>query len=189
MAKAKYLSEKEFKLVLAVIAQGRNPARNRIMFMLSHLSGMRVGEIAALKIGDILDQQGNVMNEIRLSADQTKGNRSRSVIISERLKRELKDYVSTIKINDSNKPFIRSQKSRSGFSANSLAQEFMKIYQRAGIKGASSHSGRRSFITNLANKGISVRILQSLAGHRSIATTQHYIEVNDGLLRTAVNML
>jgi integrase/recombinase XerD len=62
-------------------------------------------------------------------------------------------------------------------------------YKEAKIEGASSHSGRRGFITNLANKGVHVRILQELAGHSSIAVTQKYIDVNQDKLRTAVEML
>ena len=60
------------------------------------------------------------------------------------------------------------------------------IYRRAGIEGATSHSGRRSFITTLASKGIGVRVLASLAGRRSVATTQAYIDVNDEMKRAAV---
>lgn len=62
------------------------------------------------------------------------------------------------------------------------------IHRHAGIEGATSHSGRRSFITTLASKGIGVRVLASLAGHRSIATTQAYIDVNDEMKRAAVEL-
>lgn len=65
----------------------------------------------------------------------------------------------------------------------------MGFIAREGIAGASSHSGRRTFITNLAAKGISVRVLASLAGHKSIATTQRYIDVNDDMKRRAVELV
>ncbi|MDP4300215.1 tyrosine-type recombinase/integrase, partial [Leptothrix discophora] len=55
-------------------------------------------------------------------------------------------------------------------------------------EGATSHSGRRTFITNLAAQGVSVRVLAALAGHRSIQTTQRYIDVNDNMLRRAVEL-
>jgi integrase/recombinase XerD len=70
-----------------------------------------------------------------------------------------------------------------------MCQHFYWLYKNAGIAGASSHSGRRTFITNLANLGISVRILASLAGHRSIAVTQQYIDVNDDMKRRAVELV
>ncbi|WP_083855902.1 site-specific integrase [Reyranella massiliensis] len=78
---------------------------------------------------------------------------------------------------------------RTAFSANTLCQTVNAMYRRAGISGAISHSGRRSFITTLATKGIGVRVLASLAGHRSIATTQAYIDVNDAMKRAAVELI
>jgi integrase/recombinase XerD len=70
-----------------------------------------------------------------------------------------------------------------------MCQLFLNIYSSCGIKGASSHSGRRTFITNLASKSVSVRVLAELAGHSSIATTQRYIDVNDEQLRKAVELV
>jgi integrase/recombinase XerD len=58
-----------------------------------------------------------------------------------------------------------------------------------GQASATSHNGRRSFITDLATKEISVRVLAALAGHQSIATTQRYIDVNDEMLRNAVELV
>ena len=77
----------------------------------------------------------------------------------------------------------------SDLSPNSLCQLFFWLYRNAGVTGASSHSGRRSFITKLASKGISVRVLASMAGHRSISTTQAYIDVNDDMKRAAVELI
>ena len=54
---------------------------------------------------------------------------------------------------------------------------------------ASSHSGRRSFITNLSEKGISTRVIQELARHSSMMTTQRYIDVSNDKLKNAVNAL
>jgi integrase/recombinase XerD len=77
---------------------------------------------------------------------------------------------------------------RCSFTANTLTQHFYWLYRKAGITGASSHSGRKTFLTNLANQGVSVFVLASLAGHRSIATTQRYITVNDDVKRRAVEL-
>ncbi|RLA43537.1 MAG: site-specific integrase, partial [Gammaproteobacteria bacterium] len=88
----------------------------------------------------------------------------------------------------SNRPLIRSQKG-AAFSANSLCQLFLRIYSAAGIDGASSHSGRRTFITNLAHKGVSAKVLMTLAGHQHMSTTQRYIDVNDRMLKEAVELV
>jgi integrase/recombinase XerD len=63
------------------------------------------------------------------------------------------------------------------------------MYARAGIKGASSHSGRKTFLTSLASQGVSVFVLAALAGHKSIATTQRYVTVNDDTKRRAVELV
>lgn len=83
---------------------------------------------------------------------------------------------------------IASQKG-GAFSANSLCQLLGRLYDAAGINGASSHSGRCWFITHLAHKGVSAKVIMALAGHKSLATTQRYIEVNDELLSRAVETL
>ena len=62
------------------------------------------------------------------------------------------------------------------------------IYARAGMEGATSHSGRRSLITSLASKGVGVRVLAAIAGHRDIRVTQSYIDVNDTMMRAAVEL-
>lgn len=188
MPQAKVLSDKELKIVLATIAQGRHAARNRAMILTSFWTGMRVGEMAALKIGDVVNPDGSIKDEIRLKAEQTKGDRGRVVMLGDKIRRELVVYVATIKLDDPTRPFFYTQRTRHGFSANSLCQHFKQVYSEAGITSASSHSGRRTFITTLAHKGVSVRVLMALAGHRNMSTTQRYIDLNDEMIKTAVNL-
>ena len=76
-----------------------------------------------------------------------------------------------------------------GFTAQTVVNLFKRIYQLAGIDGASSHSGRRQFVTNLADKGINARVVQALARHKHLGTTQRYIDINDNKLRAAVELL
>ena len=73
--------------------------------------------------------------------------------------------------------------------AQTVVNLFKRIYQLAGIDGASSHSGRRQFVTNLADKGINARVVQALARHKHLSTTQRYIDINDNKLRAAVELL
>jgi integrase/recombinase XerD len=70
-----------------------------------------------------------------------------------------------------------------------LAQHFHYLYRRANVYGASSHSGRKTFITSLASQGVSVFVLASLAGHRQISTTQKYVTTNDDMKRRAVELV
>jgi integrase/recombinase XerD len=187
---AKTLTQTEIRRVLDYVATRKHSARNRAVIMTTFLSGMRVGEVASLKYSDVVDSSGAIKAEIQLTAAQTKGNQARIVFVSERLRKELELYCRSYIPTKTNQKLFYSQKANSnGFSANTLTQFFHYLYKRVGIDGASSHSGRRTFITNLASKGIGVRVLMSLAGHRSITTTQAYIDVNDEMKRRAVELV
>jgi integrase/recombinase XerD len=95
-----------------------------------------------------------------------------------------------VTMTDTSRALFTTQKNPNrGFSASTLAQHFHYMYKNAGIMGASSHSSRRSFITKLSEMGVSVRVLMDLAGHRSLAVTQKYIESNPKLMRSAVELL
>lgn len=191
MAKqAKTLNQQELRKVLDYISTRKHSARNRALLMTTFLSGMRVGEVSSLRFKDVVDNDGNIRNEIRLTPEMTKGEFARVVFVNERLRKELQQYTRFYSPQDNTLKFFYSQKRHSdGFNANTLTQHFHFLYKRAGIDGASSHSGRRSFITNLASKGVSVRVLMSLAGHRSISTTQAYIDINDNMLRSAIELV
>ena len=189
MKQAKTLKPDELKLVLAYIAVRRHAARNKTIVLASFLSGMRAHELASLKIGDVVDEDARIRSEIVLTPAQTKGRRARRVFVNAKLKRELATYLKSDCANKPpSSPLFVSQKGKA-FSPNTMCQLFLNIYSGCGLKGASSHSGRRTFITNLASKSVSVRVLAELAGHSSIATTQRYIEVNDEQLRKAVELL
>ena len=188
MAQAKTLTQTEIDQVLRYASTRQYPERNRAIILTSFLTGMRVAEIASLKLGDIVNDDGAIKNEIKLSASQTKGGHPRTVFISSKLKAELESYLKTRHIKDSTIAFFHTDR-KLKFTANGLCVWFFQLYKNVGICGGSSHSGRKFFITTLANKGIGVRILASLAGHRSIAVTQRYIEVNDEQKRNAVELI
>ena len=199
MAQAKVLSDKDIRKVLLYIASRKHATRNRAMFVLLNSTGMRVGELAALRLSSVLTPTGEIVDEIRLSADQTKGSRGRTVVLSQKAQEEIKNYLQTrfklkdllaVTLTDTSRALFTTQKNPNrGFSASTLTQHFHYIYKGAGINGASSHSSRRSFITNLANMGVSVRVLMELAGHRQLSTVQKYIDVNPSMMRKAVELL
>jgi len=188
MAQAKTLTQAELDQVLRYVSAKKFPERNRAIILMSFWSGLRVGEISALKMGDVVNEDGTIRAEIRLSAEQTKGGQPRTVFLPSKLTVELANYLKTKYAKNPDLPFFYTHR-RVGFTANGLCVWFFAMYRGAGIAGASSHSGRRNFITTLANKGISVRVLASLAGHKSIAVTQKYIDANDDMKRNAVELI
>lgn len=188
MSQAKTLTASEIEQVLAFISTRRFALRNRVMLLMGLWSGMRVGSISALLVGDVLNDDGTVKAEVRLRGTQIKGGRPQTVFLPQKLQVELQRYMDIRRVTDMTQPLFVTAGAKP-FSANVLAQHFFWLYKKAGIAGASSHSSRRTFITNLASKGISVRVLASLANHASIAVTQRYIDCNDDMKRNAVEMV
>ena len=199
MAQARVLTERELRKVLNFCNTQPHAARNRAMLLCTHQAGMRVGEVAALRICDVLAADGEILEEISLSANQTKGNNSRTVLVPKKLRDELENFLKqrfglkdllAVTYTDTQRALFPTQKNpKRGFTANTLCQLFHKIYKSSQMTGATSHSGRRTFITKLADKGVGVRVLMALAGHKSIATTQRYIELNPTVMKAAVELI
>lgn len=190
MAAAKSLTPAELERVLDYISKQPNAARNRLMLLMTVAAGLRVSEVAGLTLGDVLDSTGAVRAEIYLAAHRVKHGHARTIYLNSRLQQELADYIGQRVNTDAAFPlFPTSRGPRRCFSANTLAQHFYWLYKRSGIRGASSHSGRKTFLTSLASQGVSVFVLASLAGHKSISTTQRYITVNDEVKRRAVELV
>ena len=197
MKQARTLTEKELKRLLAVIATRRYAERDRAMVLLTHLAGMRIGEVSALTVGDALDRNGDIVPEINLAAHQTKGAHARTVVLSTRMRQELRDYMAWYQSShrgqqtqqlDRTLPLFPTQK-RSGFTANTACYHLFMLYRDAGFDGASSHSGRRSFLTNLSQKAVPLKVMMELAGHRQAQTTMRYVSVTPDMKRAAVEQL
>ena len=93
MGQATILTEAEQKKVLKVISVSSHSQRNRAAFLLSAWAGLRVGEISALKVGDVVNADGSIAQEIKLSKSQTKGDKARLVFLNDKLRKELALYV------------------------------------------------------------------------------------------------
>ena len=188
MKQALTLSDSQYKQVIAFCNTRKHTLRDQTIVHISFLAGLRAIEIAGLRVGDVFDDAGAVRSQFTISGKQTKGGETRTVYVSRKLRRALEQYRSVTEDRSSNGPLFMTQLRRS-FSANTMCQLFLQIYKDCGLRGASSHSGRRTFITKLANTGINVRLLAALAGHSDISTTQRYIDVNDTQLANAVELI
>jgi len=187
---AKVLTPEEIRRVLDYVATRSHSARNRAMFLTMLYAMLRVKECASLRYEDVLDTEGKIKTEIYLSPEQTKGSKGNTVFVSEKLRKELHNYIKAVPpkaITD--KLFYSQKRQKDGWDSNTLCQFFHRLFRNCAISGASSHSPRRTGITNLADKGISVRVLQSIARHANISTTQCYIDVNDAMKRKAIELV
>ena len=188
MRQAQTLNEAQLRRVIKYTRSRRHPVRDETIILTSFYAGLRAKEIAALTVGNVFDEEGNVRTQFILSAAQSKGGQTRTVYLNQRFRKALLEYSACIRITDPQRPLFESQKG-GHFSANTMCQLFLDIYKAVGLKDASSHSGRRTYITRLANKGVGVRLLAELAGHSHISTTQRYIDVNSEQLSEAVELL
>ena len=188
MRQAQTLNEAQLRRVIKYTRSRRHPVRDETIILTSFYAGLRAKEIAALTVGNVFDEEGNVRSQFILSAAQSKGGQTRTVYLNQRFRKALLEYSACIRITDPQRPLFESQKG-GHFSANTMCQLFLDIYKAVALKDASSHSGRRTYITRLANKGVGVRLLAELAGHSHISTTQRYIDVNSEQLSEAVELL
>ena len=190
MKQAKLLTDAEFRRLNAIVNSLRYPTRNHTAIALSFYAGLRACEIAALRVGDVFDDFGNVKDTIYLNSDQTKGSDSATVLVNTKLKRQLAKFAKQYPVHVSTRtvPLLFSAKG-GGFTAQTIVNLFKRLYKMAGIDGASSHSGRRQFVTQLADRGINARLVQVLARHKHLSTTQRYIDVNESKLRGAIELI
>ncbi len=182
--KAKVLNENEFKRLLKIVASGTNAKRNTALLYFSFGLGLRAKEMSLLKISHVLNEADDALfEEINLIGSMTKGDKQRHIYLTNpKVQKVLLDYLEERK-NDKNiffnynAPLFRSQKGDK-FSPNALQQLFSQLYKQAGIVGASSHSGRRSFATKLIERGVDIKAVSRLMGHASISMTAQYVEDN-----------
>jgi integrase len=190
---AKILTDSNIAAMLRHTKRGRYPVRDKAMILLSVKAGLRAGEIANLTWPMLLDSDGRIGNTIELHDIAAKKGAGRTIPIHPDLKRVLERLRSGRLRGSfvicSERHGARAQRMR----PNSVVNWFKKLYLALELQGCSSHSGRRTFVTKAARRvhqvGGSLRDVQQLAGHRSILTTQRYIEGDTTAKRRLVNLL
>jgi integrase/recombinase XerD len=189
---AKTLSNAQIKAVLLHLERSRNPVRNRLIFLLSVKAGLRAKEIADLTWRMVTDAQGEIVKEIRLENSASKGRSGGVIAMNSELRQCLLHWRKQSWLTNSKSRVIRTERS-SATSAAVIVNLICDWYAELGFQGCSSHSGRRTFITNAARKislvGGSLRDVQALARHSSLSTTQRYIECDVDAQRRVVELI
>jgi len=186
--KSRVLSEAEFKRLLIIAKEGTFGPRNVAIVYCSFGLGLRVKEISSLKISDVFDSQFKVLDEINLKRRMTKGEKQRHVYITNQklanaLQLHLQDMRDREKEQFNKESWLFKTQRGSRFHPDVLQKWFRKLYDKTGLTGASSHSGRRTFITRLIEQGADIKAVSRLAGHASIVTTSEYVEDNPDRLK------
>lgn len=160
-------------------------------------AGLRAKEIAGLTWPVLLDASGALGDQIALEDSVSKGSFGRQIPINKQLKQELQRCFDKATARRSvqeirHQRIVQTQRG-DATSPQVIVNMFKGWYSRAGLIGCSSHSGRRTFITNAAKKistvGGSLRDVQWLAGHSSLPTTQRYIDGDSETRRKVVDLV
>jgi integrase len=187
--RAKVLSPDHVEDLLVFAAQTRHPLRNRVLVLLSVKAGLRAGEIANLTWPMVIEPTGEIGRSLELPDRIAKKDSGRVIPVHPELRAAL---VKLAPLSLLDGPIIRSE--RGGpLAPVSVVCWFAKAFRAIGLEGCSSHSGRRTFITRAARlvhkTGGSLRDVQLLAGHRSIQTTQRYIDGDTDAQRKLVSLI
>ena len=189
---AKVLSRQQIEAVSDQIGKRRHGLRNQVIFLLSVRAGLRAKEIASLKWAMVVDADGEIGATINLTNDASKGQSGRIIPINRQLRQTLLQHYQTVR-DECGSPYVVTTERSDRTSAQAIVNLFHRWYSDLGLVGCSSHSGRRTFITNAARKistvGGSLRDVQSLAGHSSLQTTQRYIEGDSEARKRVVDLV
>jgi integrase len=186
---AKILSADHIGDLLFFAERSRHPDRNRLIVLLSVKAGLRAAEIAKLTWEMVLGAGGEIGTVLELQDYAAKKGSGRSIP----LHTELRQALMVVRQSSNGLgPVIRSE--RGGpMTPLSIVVWFSRAYAALGFDGCSSHSGRRTFITRAARSvhkaGGSLRDVQLLAGHRSIQTTQRYIDGDSDAQRRLISLI
>ena len=186
---AKILTDEQILRLLSFVSTQRHPLRNRVIALLSIRAGLRAGEIAKLEWSMVLDPSGAIAPVIELRDHAAKKGSGRLIPVHP----DLRDALGRWREASGNMgPVIRSERG-GAMTPVSVCNFFAIAYRAIGLVGCSSHSGRRTFITRAARlvhkAGGSLRDVQLLAGHRSIAVTQGYIDGDSDAQRRLVSLI
>lgn len=188
---ARILEPREIERLFKYVAsRSRIPGADILKIALSIYAGLRASEISGLTIDDMVGPSGQVANVIRVPASIAKGGHARIIPMHPRIATALTlfrmRYPDAVRIAISPYRHKRYQKSQA------IVTWFYYLYRAMGLKGCSSHSGRRTFITNLARSvgehGCSLRDVQQMAGHKQLDTTAGYIGYSDNVMKLVSSM-
>lgn len=187
--KAKVLNKDEFDKLEEIVMYKKYSNRNRAMIYLSFGLGLRACEIRDLRLGDVITNEGKLKETVNLI--RTKGGKAREIYLkNEKMIEVMSAYIFELRRMlerkiipyDLNLPLFLSQKGGRFFS-NGITILLCEFFKLAGIYGAKSHSGRRTFITNRINDGFDIKSISVLVGHSSIKRTLCYYETNPERLK------
>ena len=189
MTNSEFVDDKKIKDILTYVRSMKHAEQIRMMFLCS-LNGMRSVNFAYLQVKDCYTNELKPKDIVNLDYSKNKGKHSCSYVMNSQMKKELAEYLKYLQEKwgenlDPETYLFTSQKLNKPYNRVSISRLFSSIYSKFGIKGA-SHLGRHLFVSKLVNAGVNICIVQRLANHSQISTTQKYFNYNEQMLVNAV---
>ena len=182
---AKIITQQEIELLFN---EGLESDRDRALFGVCLYTACRIAEACSLKVIDVFTKAGVMRSEMVIRKGNTKGKLgTRTIPIIQELKLLLETY------SHPSHPYLFPSRHLNHhwkhMNAEAASHRFQEACVRVGIIGASTHSLRRSALTQMSNAGIPLRIIQEISGHRNLEQLQKYLEVRPDQVRGAVSAL
>ncbi|MBD1903688.1 tyrosine-type recombinase/integrase [Trichocoleus sp. DQ-A3] len=171
--KAKILSQTEIQLLFS---QGLQTERDRCLFAVALFSACRINEACTLLTQDVYDTKRRVRPNLLIRKANTKGQlETRTIPIIEDLRSILITYQPV-----AGAVYLFPGRFNDGhINPDSAARILRKAAHQVGIEGASTHSFRRTALTQMSNAGIPLRVIAAYSGHRDLSQLSAYLEVRD----------
>jgi len=180
--KAKTLTSEEIQ---RIFNHGLDNDRDKTLFAVCLFSACRIREAVTLLTVDVYTPSGAVRPQLIIRKSNTKGKlATRSIPVIEDLRRLLSNYYSK-----AGNPYLFPGRSSGHISHDSAARILRFACQRVGIIGVSTHSFRRTALTQMSNAGIPLRVIREISGHKTANGIQVYLEVTDKQIKEAASTL
>ena len=180
------LSQNEIELLFS---EGLQSDRERALFGVCLYTSARIAEACSMLSEDVYTAGGKVRSSVNIRKGATKGKlATRSIPVIEDLRSLLtiwQPHAGEIYLFPGRHPSHHWRH----ITSDSAARLFREACKRVGIEGASTHSFRRTALTQMSNAGIPLRVIQEISGHRSLTELQKYLEVTEAQVRGAVSAL
>jgi len=185
--RARILSEQDIERVeTQILRDSKAPYAYLLKFRLTVYAGLRVGEVLNIHIDDLVDSDGKVSEYVTVRPKVGKGGKGRAIPMHPKIAHVVLKFL--LHHPDMNYiAFSQRWRTPKRQTLTALTNQLWWFYKKAGLRGCSSHSGRRTFITNLAKIapriGMTLRDVQEAAGHARLDTTEVYIEPSGNLAK------
>ena len=156
--------------------------RDRALFGICFFTGCRINEACTMLAADAFDING-VRSKITIRKANTKGKQETRQITTHPT---LKVYLEAYRGLEGKKYLFPGRHGRGHINPRSADSILRETCERIRLEGVSTHSFRRTALTQMSSAGVPLRVIQEISGHRNLQALQRYLEVSEQQVEQAV---